>query len=199
MPSFEAAFRALGAVSLLETGAGRVQRVRTQCLAGGPPPLLSPLELAEGRRAGRVARATRHRQLPAATELSRRPALTMPALRRPRRRLGGESLGAVLMALAASCGTPAAHLGHRATSAPSRVHELVAACQGVHVHGQATVARTGDVARGLSDTADDLRSKAKSKSVRLSAEGRTGPATVEWFGGELNQVWAIPDCHAIER
>jgi len=100
------------------------------------------------------------------------------------------------MALAASCAT------RRLTSdiehAASRVHELVAAVKGFTYMDQATVPKPVDVARGLSDTLTILRSKAKSKSVRLSAEVEPDLPTVDGFGGELNQVWANLIANAID-
>jgi signal transduction histidine kinase len=50
----------------------------------------------------------------------------------------------------------------------------------------------------LSDTLTILRSKAKSKSVRLSAEVEPDLPTVDGFGGELNQVWANLIANAID-
>jgi signal transduction histidine kinase len=55
---------------------------------------------------------------------------------------------------------------------------------------QAAVPKPVDLARGLSDTLAILRAKAKSKSVRLSAEVEPDLPTVDGFGGELNQVWS---------
>jgi len=195
MPSFEAAFRALGAVSLSEAELAAFSELRTQCLAGGPPPLLSPLELAE-REEALAAWLARHGVDQAAAESLAETGLTMPALDALAGVLGGQSLGAVLMALAASCAT------RRLTSdierAASRVHELVAAVKGFTYMDQATVPKPVDVARGLSDTLTILRSKAKSKSVRLSAEVEPDLPTVDGFGGELNQVWANLIANAIE-
>jgi len=195
MPSFEAAFRALGAVSLSEAELAAFSELRTQCLAGGPPPLLSPLELAE-REEALAAWLARHGIDSAAAESLAETGLTMPALDALAGVLGGQSLGAVLMALAASCAT------RRLTSdiehAASRVHELVAAVKGFTYMDQATVPKPVDVARGLSDTLTILRSKAKSKSVRLSAEVEPDLPTVDGFGGELNQVWANLIANAID-
>ncbi len=195
MPSVEAAFYALGGVRLSEAELTAFGKMRAQCLAGGPPPLLSPLELAE-REEALAAWLARHGVDQAAAESLAETGLTMPALDALASALGSEALAVVLSALAASCTT------RRLTSdierAASRVHELVAAVKGFTYMDQAEVPKPVDVARGLSDTLTILRSKAKSKSVRLSAKVEPDLPTVDGFGGELNQVWANLIANAID-
>jgi signal transduction histidine kinase len=97
-------------------------------------------------------------------------------------------MGAALPALVASCSSR--RLASDIQRAASRVHELVAAVKNFTYMDQATVPKPVDLARSLSDTLTILRAKAKSKSVRLSAEVEPDLPTVDGFGGELNQVWS---------
>ena len=66
----------------------------------------------------------------------------------------------------------------------------MAAVKGFTYMDQAAVPKPVDLARGLSDTLTMLRAKAKSKSVRVSAQVEPDLPTVDGFGGELNQVWS---------
>jgi signal transduction histidine kinase len=195
MPSFEAAFRALGGVRLSQAELAAFSELRTQCLAGGPPPLLSPLELAE-REEVLAAWLGRHGVDRTSAESLAETGLTIPALDTLASALGSEAFGVVLAALAASCSTRRLTLDIE--RAASRVHELVAAVKGFTYMDQAEVPKPVDVARGLSDTLTILRSKAKSKSVRLRADVQPDLPTVDGFGGELNQVWANLIANAID-
>jgi signal transduction histidine kinase len=122
--------------------------------------------------------------------------VTIELLDRAAGMLTPEKLKAVLAALAAGCATR--QLALDIESAATRVHELVAAVKGFTYMDQATTPKPVDVARGLGDTIAVLRSKAKSKSVKLVAEIEPGLPSVLGLGGELNQVWANLLANAIE-
>ena len=194
MPSIEAAFRALGAVRLTEAELAAFSELRTQCLAGGPPQL-SPLEQAE-REQTLGEWLVRHGVDRVAAESLAETGLSTAALDTLAGELSSEALGVVLVALAASC--TARQLTLDIERAARRVHELVAAVKGFTYMDQAAVPKPVDVARGLSDTLTILRSKAKSKSVRLKADVEHDLPPVDGFGGELNQVWANLIANAID-
>jgi signal transduction histidine kinase len=187
MPAAESAFRALGGVRMSEAELAAFNRLCEQCLADGPQHPGSPLEQAE-RHEALASWLERHGLDRAAAETLAETGLALPALDAVAGALGAEALGAALPALAVSCGTR--RLASDIQRAASRVHELVAAVKGFTYMDQAAVPKPVDLARGLSDTLAILRSKAKSKSVRLSAAVEPDLPTVDGFGGELNQVWS---------
>jgi signal transduction histidine kinase len=187
MPGAESAFRAFGGVRLSQAAQATFNRLCEQCLADAPQQLGSPLEQAE-RHEALAAWLDRHGLDRAAAETLAETGLALPALDAAAGALDAEALGAALPALAASCGTR--RLASDIQRAASRVHELVAAVKGFTYMDQAAVPKPVDLARGLSDTLAILRAKAKSKSVRLSADVEPDLPSVDGFGGELNQVWA---------
>jgi signal transduction histidine kinase len=187
MPAAESAFRALGGVRLSQVELAAFNRLCEQCLADAPQQPGSPLEQAE-RHEALAAWLERHGLDRAAAETLAETGLALPALDAAAGALGAEALGAALPALAASCGTR--RLASDIQRAASRVHELVAAVKGFTYMDQAAVPKPVNLARGLGDTLTILRAKAKSKSVRLSAEVEPDLPTVDGFGGELNQVWS---------
>jgi signal transduction histidine kinase len=187
IPAAESAFRALGGVRLSQTELAAFNRLCEQCLADAPQQPGSPLEQAE-RHEALAAWLERHGLDRAAAETLAETGLALPALDAAAAALSAEALGAALPALAASCGTR--RLASDIQRAASRVHELVAAVKGFTYMDQAAIPKPVDLARGLSDTLTILRAKAKSKSVRMSADVASDLPTVDGFGGELNQVWA---------
>lgn len=187
MPAAEAASRAFGGVRLSQAELAAFNELCRQCLADAPQHLGSPLEQAE-RHEALAEWLERHGLDRAAAETLAETDLALPALDAAARALGAEALGAALPALVASCSTR--RLASDIQRAASRVHELVAAVKGFTYMDQAAAPKPVDLARGLSDTLTILRAKAKSKSVRLSAEVEPDLPTVDGFGGELNQVWS---------
>jgi signal transduction histidine kinase len=187
LPKAEAAFRALGGVSLSQSGVEAFNRLCAQCLSVAPQELGSPLEQAERQEA--LSAFLEHYGIDRSfAEALAESALTSQALETAARALGREALLVALPALAASCSTR--RLASDIQRAAMRVHELVAAVKGFTYMDQAAVPKPVDLARGLSDTLTILRSKAKPKSVRLSAQVEPDLPTVDGFGGELNQVWS---------
>ena len=187
MPAAEGAFRAFGGIRLSETQLAAFNELCGQCMTDAPRQAGSPLEQAE-RQEAVSAWLEGHGLDHTAAEGLEETGITLPALDAASRALGAEALRAALPALAASCSTR--RLASDIQRAATRVHELVAAVKGFTYMDQAAVPKPVDVGRGLSDTLTILRSKAKSKSVRLSADIEPGLPTVDGFGGELNQVWA---------
>jgi len=186
MPPAEAAFRALGAARLPQAGLAAFNELCGQCLADTAPQAGSPLEQAE-RQEAFSAWLGRHGLDRASAEVLAETGIALPTLEAAAGALGAEVLRVALPALVASCSTR--RLASDIQRAATRVHELVAAVKGFTYMDQA-VPKPVDLARGLSDTLTILRSKAKSKSVRLSANIEPGLPAVDGFGGELNQVWA---------
>jgi signal transduction histidine kinase len=187
MPAAEAAFRAFGGVRLSQAELAAFNELCRQCLADAPQNLGSPLEQAE-RYEALGEWLERHGLDRAAAETLAETGLALPALDAAARALGAEALGAALPALVASCSSR--RLASDIQRAASRVHELVAAVKNFTYMDQAAAPKPVDLARGLSDTLTILKAKAKSKSVRLSAEVEPDLPTVDGFGGELNQVWS---------
>jgi signal transduction histidine kinase len=187
MPEAEAAFRALGAARLTEDALTTFNRLCEQCRPHEAQQLGSPLEQAE-RQDSLGAWLERYGIDRSFGEALAESALTPQALEVAARDLGREGLVVTLPALAASCTTR--RLASDIQRAANRVHELVAAVKGFTHMDQAVVPKPVDLARGLADTLTILRSKAKPKSVRLSAQVDPKLPTVDGFGGELNQVWA---------
>jgi signal transduction histidine kinase len=74
--------------------------------------------------------------------------------------------------------------------AASRIHHLVGAIKGFTEMDRAMVPERVHLDQGLASTLVVLRSKAKSKSVRLTLNAEKNLPPVDGFGGELNQVWA---------
>jgi signal transduction histidine kinase len=187
LPKAEAAFRALGGLRLPPDALATFESVCEQCLSDAPQQVGSLLEQAE-RQEALGAWLERYGIDRSFGEALAESALTSQALEKAARELGREALAVALPALAASCTTR--RLASDIQRAASRVHELVAAVKGFTYMDQATVPKPVDLARGLSDTLTILRSKAKSKSVRLSADIEPDLPTVDGFGGELNQIWS---------
>ncbi len=187
MPAAEAAFRAFGGVRLSQAELAAFNELCEQCLADAPQNLGSPLEQAE-RHEALGEWLERHGLDRAAAETLAETGLALPALDAAARALGAEALGAALPALVASCSSR--RLASDIQRAASRVHELVAAVKNFTYMDQAAAPKPVDLARSLSDTLTILKAKAKSKSVRLSAEVEPDLPTVDGFGGELNQVWS---------
>jgi signal transduction histidine kinase len=195
MPEAEAAFRALGGVRLSPEALLAFDQLCEKCLSGEPRGLGSPLEEAE-RQDALGAWLERFGIDRSFGEALAESALTPQALETAARDLGRETLAVALPALAASCGTR--RLASDIQRAASRIHELVAAVKGFTYMDQAAVPKPVDLARGLADTLTILRSKAKPKSVRLSARVDPDLPAVDGFGGELNQVWSNLIGNAIE-
>jgi len=187
MPAAEAAFRTFGGVRLSQAELATFDELCRQCVGDARQHLGSPLEQAE-RHEALADWLERHGLDRAAAETLAETGLALPALDAAAGALGAEALGAALPALAASCGTR--RLASDIQRAASRVHELVAAVKNFTYMDQATVPKPVNLARSLSDTLTILRAKAKSKSVRLSAEVEPDLPTIDGFGGELNQVWS---------
>ncbi len=187
MPAAEAAFRALGGARLSQAELDAFNGLCARCLENAPRETGSPLEQAE-RQEALVAWLERHGFVRARAERLAETDLPLAALEAAAGTLRDEAFGVVLPALAASCSTR--RLASDIQRAASRVHELVAAVKDFTFMDQAAVPKPVDVARGLDDTLLILRSKAKAKSVRLSAQVDSDLPTVDGFGGELNQVWS---------
>jgi signal transduction histidine kinase len=194
MPVVEATFRALGATHLSEAGLAAFDELCGQCL-GTTAPATSPLEQAEREEALAAWLEGKGCQRACAEDLAG-TGISLQALDVAAAAFGADGLAVALPALAASCGTR--RLATDIERAASRVHELVAAVKGFTYMDQAAVPKPVDLARGLSDTMVILRSKAKSKSVKLRSEVEPGLPTIEGFGGELNQIWANLIANAID-
>jgi signal transduction histidine kinase len=195
LPKAEAAFRALGGLRLPPDALATFDKVCEQCLSDAPQQVGSLLEQAERQEA--LGAWLEHYGIDRSFgEALAESALTSQALETAARELGREALVVALPALAASCTTR--RLASDIQRAATRVHELVAAVKGFTYMDQAAVAKPVDLARALSDTLTILRSKAKPKSVRLSAQVEPGLPTVDGFGGELNQVWSNLIANAID-
>jgi signal transduction histidine kinase len=187
MPEAEAAFRALGTARLTEESLTTFNRLCEQCLSNEPQQLGSALDQAE-RQDSLGAWLERYGIDRSFGEALAESALAPQALEAAARVLGRDGLVVALPALAASCNTR--RLASDIQRAAARIHELVAAVKGFTYMDQAAVPKPVDLARGLADTLTILRSKAKPKSVRLSAQVDPNLPTVDGFGGELNQVWS---------
>jgi signal transduction histidine kinase len=187
LPKAEAAFRALGGLRLPPEATAAFDRLCERCLSEAPQEVGSLLEQAEKQEA-LGAWLERYGIDPAFGEALAESALSPQALEAAARVLGRDGLVVALPALAASCTTR--RLASDIQRAATRVHELVAAVKGFTYMDQAAVPKPVDLARGLADTLTILRSKAKPKSVRLSAQVDPNLPTVDGFGGELNQVWS---------
>jgi signal transduction histidine kinase len=195
LPALESAFRGLGRVLLSDEERALFLELRGRCLADREGGTSSPLEASD--RVEALGDWLERRGLERAeAEPLAETAVTIELLDRAAGMLTPEKLKAVLAALAAGCATR--QLALDIESAATRVHELVAAVKGFTYMDQATTPKPVDVARGLGDTIAVLRSKAKSKSVKLVAEIEPGLPSVLGLGGELNQVWANLLANAIE-
>jgi signal transduction histidine kinase len=183
----EAAFRALGALRMTDAELEAFAGLRTQCLAHPQETGRSPFEQAE-REEALGEWLERHGVERAAGEHLAETEVTLAALDAAAAALGGEKLAAALAALAAACETR--RLTADVERAASRVHELVAAVKGFTYMDQSEAPQPVDLARGIADTLTVMRSKAKTKSVRLSSVVEPGLPAVVGFGGELNQIWA---------
>jgi CRP-like cAMP-binding protein len=169
MPSVEAAFRALGGVRLSQAELTAFSELRSQCLAGGPPPLLSHLEQAE-REEALGAWLARHGIDQAAAESLAETGLTISALDTLAGALGSEALGVVLVALASSCST------RRLTSDIERRPIRPRAGrrgQRVHLHGSGDFAEAGGRRQGVERHPDDSQVKGQ---VEVGAPPRRRPA-----------------------
>jgi len=113
--------------------------------------------------------------------------LTPPLLENLAHSLERSKLDAALRWLAADC-TTRALIGEVHRSA-SRIYELVNSVKRFTYMDRSSPERI-DVEQGLRDTVMLMQSKAKTKSVALSADVPQDLPAVHGIGGELNQIWS---------
>jgi signal transduction histidine kinase len=115
-------------------------------------------------------------------------AVTIDALDQFAKAVNGPPLEAVLRWAAAGASVHA--LAAEVQNAAMRISGLVLSIKGFSHMDQATVAEPVDLALGLNNTVDVLRSKARTKSAAISVTVEPDLPKVLGFTGELNQIWA---------
>jgi len=200
----EASALALGAVRLSAEQLSAVAAARARCDKPGARSTLSPLERADREDAVADWVAGHGGCGVTADELAETP-LTVEQLDHLAGALGEDALGFALRSLVAGYRTRT--LASEVESAAKRIHKLVAAIKGFTYMDQSRIPRPVEIGKGLADTMEVLRSKARGKSVEVSLRVADDLPTVEALGGELNQVWdnlisnaidAVPESGHIE-
>jgi signal transduction histidine kinase len=182
----EAAARALGAAGLSEVQSAAIGALREAC-AAAPVRTWSPLERADREDAFESWIAARGADATLAAALAD-TAATPELLDQLANAVPPAALGAALRWVAAGCASRGLTLAIERGAA--RVFELVSAVRGFTQVDRAMVAQPVDIGQGLRDALIVLRSKATSKSIRVTADVAEGLPPVQGIGAELNQIWA---------
>jgi signal transduction histidine kinase len=182
----EAAARALGALGLNAEQLAAVEAARAACLTA-PVRTWSPLERSDREDAiGGWIEAHGADGALAAPLVDTGVSLEM--LDRLAASLSGEALDVALRWMGSGCATSG--LATEIERGAARVFEIVSAVKGFTQMDRAMVAQPVDVGKGVNDAMIVLRSKARAKSVSLTAEIEPDLPPVQGMGAELNQIWA---------
>jgi signal transduction histidine kinase len=183
----EHAARALGAARLTDAQLTAVDALRSCCMNARVHGVLSPIQQAEREDAISDWLDAHHLPDDIAGPLGE-TAVTIEALDQFADAVTGPPLEAVLRWAAA--GASVHGLASEVQAAAMRISGLVLSIKGFSHMDQATVAEPVDLAVGLSNTIDVLKSKARSKSVSIAVTVEPNLPKVLGFIGELNQIWA---------
>jgi signal transduction histidine kinase len=183
----EHAARALGAARLSDAQLTAVDALRSCCMNVRVPGVLSPIQQAEREDAISDWLEAHHLPDDIAGPLGE-TAVTIDALDQFAKAVNGPPLEAVLRWAAAGASVHA--LAAEVQNAAMRISGLVLSIKGFSHMDQATVAEPVDLALGLNNTVDVLRSKARTKSAAISVTVEPDLPKVLGFTGELNQIWA---------
>jgi signal transduction histidine kinase len=183
----EHAARALGAARLSDAQLIAVDALRSCCMNARVHGVLSPIQQAEREDAISDWLEAHHLPDDIAGPLGE-SAVTIEALDQFAKAVDGPPLEAVLRWAAAGASVHA--LASEVQNAAVRISGLVLSIKGFSHMDQATVAEPVDLALGLSNTVDVLRSKARTKSAAITVTIEPDLPKVLGFTGELNQVWA---------
>jgi signal transduction histidine kinase len=181
------AARNLGALGLNKEQFAVAENIRSVCLSGCVPPILTPLQQEEREDSMTDWLASRGADTALAETLSNTD-VTFDLLNRLADSVNGQALNAALQWIAAGCSTR--RLASEIHEAASRISDLVGAIKGFTEMDRATVPEPINLEKGLASTLVVLRAKAKSKAVQLTFKIESNLPPVLGFGGELNQVWA---------
>jgi signal transduction histidine kinase len=183
----EQATRALGASGLTEAQLAAVDAVRTSCVAGRGPGVMSPVQQAE-REEGIADWLDDHGvDGSLAGPLADTP-VTIEELDRVAAAVDGAGLSAALRSMAAACAVRG--IAGEIHEAARRISGLVAAIKGFTHMDQAVVAGPVDLVRGLANTVTVLNAKARGKAITVTLTTPPDLPPARGFAGELNQIWS---------
>ncbi len=183
----QAAYRKLGSLGLDAQQLALIEKAAEVCVTTLDTSVRSPLERAD--REDQFADwLVTHGADEAAAEALAESALALEAMDQLAGVLDGTALDTTLRALASGCATR--RLASEIERAATRMHGLVASVKGFTYMDQGTDAQPVDIARGLIDTLNVLRSKARGKLASIDIQVPSGLPVIDGFGGALNQVWA---------
>ena len=187
MDEVEQAGRALGAIKLTEEQLTTIDGLRSTCLAGRAPGVLSPIQQAEREEA--LADWFDDRGLSSAIAATLADtAVTVSDLDRVAGAVDGAPLDAVLRWAAAACAVRT--IASEIQEAATRISGLVMAVKGFTHMDQATVSEPVDLKASLGNTVAVMAAKARAKSVAVTVTVPPDLPKVRGFIGELNQIWA---------
>jgi signal transduction histidine kinase len=183
----EQAARALGASGLTEAQLVAVDAVRTSCVDGREPGVLSAVQQAEREEALADWLDGHGVDSALAGPLADTP-VTVEELERLAAAVNGAGLPAALRSMAASCAVRG--IAGEIHEAARRISGLVAAIKGYTHMDQAVVAAPVDLVRGLANTVTVLNVKARSKAITVTVATPPDLPPALGFAGELNQIWS---------
>jgi len=183
----EQAARALGASGLTEAQLAAVDAVRTSCVDGREPGVLSAVQQAEREEALADWLDDHGVDSALAGPLTDTP-VTVEQLDRLAAAVNGAGLPAALRSMAASCAVRG--IAGEIHEAARRISGLVAAIKGYTHMDQAVVAAPVDLVRGLANTVTVLNAKARSKAITVTVATPPDLPPALGFAGELNQIWS---------
>ncbi|MBM3989120.1 MAG: HAMP domain-containing histidine kinase [Planctomycetes bacterium] len=186
MTEAEDAARTLAGITMNAGQLAVLDEVRAMCHLVPPSFLDSPLDRADRVDALAEWLDDHGGDIDQATPLAE-TAVTVEALERMAGVMSGECLEDALRWLSSCCAVRQASTEF--VESTRRISELVASVKGFTYMGRASVPEPVNVARGLSDTARIVGSKARDKSVTLKLDLEPDMPPARAFGSELNQIW----------
>jgi signal transduction histidine kinase len=183
----EHATRALAAAKLTEAQLRAIDVLQRACITTPVHGVLAPIQQAEREDAIADWLAAHGIDSAIAGPLGE-TAVTIEALDRVADAVSGTALAAVLRWASAGCSVRG--IASEIQEAATRIAGLVTAIKGFTHMDQAMVAEPVDLTASLANTVTILNSKARSKSVTVTATLEPGLPRVRAFAGELNQIWA---------